>query len=1244
MPFALEWSSTGIDASSMVQITIVNIATGARSPIAVRKNTGSFAFIPSAAVGTGAFFFELSASLDGRTVSSASPNVLLETPPAYLLLRIPDGRTAYATGDSMPIRWDSGNLASRTVALRLVRSDGTVVVIAENAANTGTYAYTIGAGVKSGDYAVEVKKKPFETKLSFATRSAACDGAPASSFSWLEVGSPDPKRPALLSSSGALKTTVQRLRVGTTTIQLSVRDRLGQESRTTVAIKVTNRKIVTVVVCLDASAESFAATFNETTVLPPLAAALSEFLQRPLPVASFAQLRAVLCPEGGSAAVSAQVPAVVGRTGSEIAAELSRMAPSDFPNGALQIGGARRRLFAASAGSVPVTRLFVSATPSTLNAPPSTPQLAIIPASRYFYIVVNPQTKLGAVQIVASASDTAPGVLASWEWYVEGQQQASTGDSLSLSLKVGTYRVHAVALDDENLDSMSEPLTLFVVDEYSCNVGKASDAQFALRLACMNLIATCFAQDLVLVLDAATSAASQTLVNDFLLKFLRPFWIQGPDSFVSVVRYSLPPSGNASVALPKSEVKAAYDALASRAIDGSVNPSTPRLMARGVDAGRAAAESMARKGVVRSIVLVAFDEPLDGREALNASAPARLRSNLYAVPAIADAYAFESGFDLFRNIPNTTNVLPVTLELQEEVQRAAINLAKAVCEGQAPPGADDFDVGKSIGQAITVAVAAAIGVSAAGALGGSVGASMGGGAGASAGAGGGAFGIISQAQFISETSFLSMNLPGTYNSTSTSTQWTMLYFGSPGWRGGGGGGGGGPNSATTGSSTRGRRLLGLNAFTREMGGEIASPFLEESIFYSGVLIVGVTVIEIIVTLLATRVFHVKETPKLFWFPKPQVAVIIVAYEGFVLASAATARLTDTFWRTVGAILLTGIAGTFFVFAVLVVVYRLKRSHIEWWAGLALKDYVAIDSARRVPLEKPDWRQLWAMSGEDDLERPGAFKDELNQIKHAQEELHRKRNEAELLEDAESNAKQVRSRGPELAQAKLPHTDAGKQPHSLGAGRPHANLELFEAKPMDEYSRTKRWAGARWAAAKDAWRTGRKNFARSVHRRRLSLLWRWINWERGVWIVNPNRSDRPRTFWTFDVFFEPFRGDNFGQWFGIWDIFRKLASGLVVGLVNDPSPDPALGPALFFTVLQVKLVSRAAYRRAVLAARGQAALGKFAPSSRDGELELESGGTKPRAGADLGAEVQPNLLHILFSAGVRSIRFFIDLIL
>eukprot|EP00741_Cyanophora_paradoxa_P017056 tig00020952_g16475.t1 len=1144
-PFALQWASTGIEASAIVQIAIVNVATGTLVPIAVRPNTGSFSFVPSPRMGAGLFFFELSTSLAGKTISAASSNFVLETPPAFLFLRQPDGRTSYTSGQTIPLRWDSGNLESRTISLRLVRSDGYIVDIAEDAANTGIYSYLITSDIKSGEYSAEVRSR----QQTSAEGSVACDGSPVSSFAWLELESPDPKRRAKIASPTSLKTNAARMRVGLTRFELVVKDRLNQESRASLLVRVGNRKIVTATICLDESPEVFSARLNETAALPPLASAISKFLKRPTPASAFGQMRAATCPEGGSAAVSVQVPAVVGRTGSEIAEELSRMAPSDFPNGALTVDVATAQRGLLASASFAVTRLFVRTTPSTLNMPPSTPKLAIFPASRYSYIVVDPKTKVGATEIVATSEDAAPGVLAAWEWYVEGQQQEATGESLSLRLKVGTYRVQAVALDDEFQNSDSEILTLHVVDEYTCNVGK----------------------DLVIMMDAATSIPSQAIANDFVLKFLRPFWIQGPDSFVSIVRYSLPPAGNASIAVERAEVKTAHDALVGNKIDSKVNPSTPRLLARGIDAAREAASALARKGIVRSVVLMTFDQPMDASEALNASAPVRQRSNLYAVPMYTDSYAFESGLDLFRSIPNTTNLMPVSVELPEELQRAAIDLAKAVCEGKAPPGADaeETDVGKTIGQAITVAVAAAVGASVAGAVGSSVGASMGGGLGASAGTGGGIGGIVSQAQFISATSFLSMQLPGTYNSTASSTQWTMLYLGSP-WRSGSG------NSSSTGAGARsGRRLLGLSAFVRESGGEIATPYLQESMFWSAVGLVGVTVIQILVGFLTRTVFRIKESPKLFWFPKPQaseleVAVVIVAYEGFVLAAAATARLNDTFWSTVGSILLACIAGTFFVFAVLMVIYRVRRKHILW-----------------VELPCPDWRHLWAMTSSADAKEQEAFGDEIYEIKHRQDELHIRQHEAERAADGRVELPHHKAADAHLLAHKHKH-----QPHHAHSHHPAATLQLSAEKPMDEYSRTKRWVRSRWAATKKGCRQLRENFRNSVHRRRLALIWRWMNWERGVWIVNPERNDGPRTLWssrnfrwTFDAFFESFRGDNFGQWFGhsalvrshacisltgheIWDIFRKLAAGLVVGLVNDRNPDRAGNPSAFYISLQV----------------------------------------------------------------------------
>eukprot|EP00741_Cyanophora_paradoxa_P006210 tig00000114_g6022.t1 len=189
--------------------------------------------------------------------------------------------------------------------------------------------------------------------------------------------------------------------------------------------------------------------------------------------------------------------------------------------------------------------------------------------------------------------------------------------------------------------------------------------------------------------------------------------------------------------------------------------------------------------------------------------------------------------------------------------------------------------------------------------------------------------------------------------------------------------------------------------------------------------------------------------------------------------------------------------------------------------------------------------------------------------------------------ADHNGQAKNPGGPSIAQMLL---DAKRRGTAHPASTPHAaaaqqsfkplaivqQLDVFETKPMDEFSQIKRWAVSRWAASKEGCRKLRHSFRHSKLRRRLALVWSWLNHEHGVWIVNPNRVDARGTLWssrnfrwTFDAFFEPFRGESFGQWFGIWDIFRKLSCGLIVGLVRDPSD--SVNPSEFRISLQMGLL-------------------------------------------------------------------------
>eukprot|EP00741_Cyanophora_paradoxa_P023962 tig00021717_g23138.t1 len=904
-PYTIRWASAGVPRSAMVQVTITNVAVGKPMPVCVRENSGSFTFTPAPSLGTGLFFFEISAQAAGRPVRSASTEVLLEAfsravvPAAYLVVRLPDGRTGYSVGARVPIRWDFANVAALAASIRLVDSAGRLRTIAEAAPNTGSYAYTVGPEVPAGEYSVEVavgggalsstsrsfavanparprldvgpvpvllpgqqfritwrasgiawedadgaagadvalvaaessalveviargvveesvdwavpgqlapgryrvevalagvrnQSAAFELKppppepdpclnrpptavasvsdpvgkigparelamemgrvevLLDSAGSAACDGTPVASRAWEEVSASDSRRPAVIASPSAAATAARRLRVGRTAFRLTVRDRLGQSASALVSVQLTGRKTVLALLCTDAGAAAVAASFNATVAAGALAAGFGAFLGQPLAPASFGDVRAVPCGgDGGFGAVSAKVPAVPGMTGAEVADQLSRLTADEFRRLA-GTGGARRGrcLLQFTLRMGRVTNIAVSVQAVGENEPPGVPVLAIVPRSKFNYIIVDRRTKIGTATVEAIAADPAPGVIQAYEWYLDGVQQSSATATVRLDgLRPGNYTVHAIALDDENLYSQSETLTLHVVDEYSCNVAK----------------------DLVFAIDTAALQSSFSTIVGFFAQLLRPFWLQGPETYASVVAYSLAPDGNASIAIARAEAKAVYDALLAGRLHATLqglDATAPRLVGRALEVARGAAEAGARRGVVRSIVLAAFDEPLDADRARNASAAARRRSNVYAVPAVADGYAFGGGFGLFRELvtpDNATNAIPVTLELRDEVERAAVSLAQIVCEGLAPPGADDEAIGERVAQAIAAAVAVSVGASVA--------------ASAAGGATFGAGGVLGQAQFAAKTQFLDMELPAGYNATAASVDWSLFYWG-----------------------------------------------------------------------------------------------------------------------------------------------------------------------------------------------------------------------------------------------------------------------------------------------------------------------------------------------------------------------------------------------------------------------------------------------------------------------------------
>eukprot|EP00741_Cyanophora_paradoxa_P010547 tig00000158_g10198.t1 len=756
-----------------------------------------------------------------------------------------------------------------------------------------------------------------------ASQSKSCDGKPVDAYLWTEVELSDPKRPALLQDNTTASTTATRLRVGKTTFQLKVTDRVGQSSTAEVVVTVLNRKSVVV----------------------------------------------------------------------------------------------------------------------------------------------------------------------SYEWYLDGVMLKSKTNTVKLSLRAANYTVRAIALDDESSYAESDVMKLQVTDEYSCNVAK----------------------DLVFVLDASTSPASYKIAQEFVAKILRPFFLQGPDSYATIVRYGLPPDGNATVIFERSEVKVVHDALLANKMPNDVDPSMPRLLGKGLEVARTTIEASARKGIVRSIVFVAFDEPLDGTQARNASLQALARSNVYAVPALADPYSFTNGFDSMRQLVrnNVSDVLPVTLELQEEVQQAAVDLATMVCEGLAPPGADDAQAGQTIGRTLTVAIAASIGATiASGSIGGSA-------------------GVIDQAQFIAQTSFLSMNQPQPYNATASSTRWTMLYLGAP-WKRSN------TSTSATGSSSGEsvvgrRRLLGGNSFAREIGGEVGTDFLSESVTWTVIILLGVSILQGLLRLFIAYVLKRKKAPEVLWFPKPQITVMVMAYEGFVMASAATARANDGARPWAAVVLLLGAVG-FCLIVVAAVIWRLRHEkHIIWYN-----------------FKEPDWRRLWR--GED---RPACLR-ELKEIRHLlaipdtidkfEDATHAylAKDFRKFFKKGTLNALKALGRAKQAAKEGSVHKKialtlsrsfsrkaAGEDADSAKEVK-EIQVEVGEHEPkaapdvpvVDDLSDTESDSSESSAAdlppeepTADEYEKAhgrlRRKWHYSLFRLRMRVIGTWLNWEKGCWIMDPSKNNEAK---------------------------------------------------------------------------------------------------------------------------------------
>eukprot|EP00741_Cyanophora_paradoxa_P016069 tig00000042_g15513.t1 len=165
--------------------------------------------------------------------------------------------------------------------------------------------------------------------------------------------------------------------------------------------------------------------------------------------------------------------------------------------------------------------------------------------------------------------------------------------------------------------------------------------------------------------------------------------------------------------------------------------------------------------------------------------------------------------------------------------------------------------------------------------------------------------------------------------------------------------------------------------------------------------------------------------------------------------------------------------------------------------------------------------------------------------------------------------QLRKTGDELDDEEF-----GYEPPELDGKRqaimpaPGALVALEAEKPQDEWSRMARALRKMRRNAKDGARENGQRWRQSKLRYRLNLFAEWIQWDHGIWALSPKirvDADEHKSGlwpllnfrWTFTPFFENYRGDNFGRWFGVWDLLRKLVTGLAIGLIiddQDPTRD------------------------------------------------------------------------------------------
>ncbi len=130
-------------------------------PIPVETKTSNYSSAASANAGEsyvssgGSSWYDLS----NYNSSNATIKAFYSLGSSALSLTAPTAASSWSLGSSQTISWTKSGSMNEYVKLRLYNSTGTTVmaVIADNVANSGTYTWTIPAGLAVGNYLVRVK-------------------------------------------------------------------------------------------------------------------------------------------------------------------------------------------------------------------------------------------------------------------------------------------------------------------------------------------------------------------------------------------------------------------------------------------------------------------------------------------------------------------------------------------------------------------------------------------------------------------------------------------------------------------------------------------------------------------------------------------------------------------------------------------------------------------------------------------------------------------------------------------------------------------------------------------------------------------------------------------------------------------------------------------------------------------------------------------------------------------------------